>query len=221
MRYFLFLLSFVTASVISQSSFAQRNPDNVKPPKPTPKFGIKGGYNIAKMYGSTPSFKPGTKDGFMVAGYYSAGGGSGMGYRTELVFSRQGFSYDSTGKKINVKQDYIYMPQFTTFTVGKFLQFQLGAQLGLLVNAVKSVDSSGAKKTDIMDIYNKIDYGVAGGVEIYPVRSVVIGGRYSLSLGNMYKRQQTQSTMPYPLPFNPNEVKGKNGVISLYVGLRF
>jgi hypothetical protein len=188
-----------------------------------PKFGVKGGYNIAKMTGSTPSFKPDTKNGFMVAAFYSPSGTTGFGYRTELVFSRQGFSYDSSGKQISVKQDYIYLPQFTTFNIGKFFQLHAGVQLGLLLNAVKTKDSSGARGVDIMDTYNKIDYGLAGGVEIYPVKGLILGGRYNISLGNMYKRQQEQmnNPTPFPLPFNPDEVKGKNSVINIYAGLRF
>ena len=92
------------------------------------------------------------------------------------------------------------------------------------MNAVKTKDSSGAQKVDIMDLYNKIDYGVAGGVEIYPYKGLILGGRYNLSLGNMYKRQQDamrQPGMPYPLPFNPDELKGKNAVINFFVGYRF
>jgi hypothetical protein len=221
MKYSVFLLSIFAVAMLNSSAVAQKTPDMSQY---KPKFGVKGGYNYSKLYGSSASFKSEAKNGFMVAVFYSAGGGTGMGYRTELVFSRQGFSYDSTGSKIKVKQDYIYLPQFTTFNIGKFLQFQAGAQLGLLINAEKAKDSSGARSTDIMDLYNKIDYGVAAGVEIYPFKGLIIGARYNLSLGNMYKRQQdamSQPGMPYPLPFNPDEVKGKNAVINLFAGYRF
>ena len=221
MRQKMFLLTLLSVSILTATSVAQKN-NQMNQYKQ--KLGIKGGYNYSRIAGSTPSFKPDSKNGFMVAAFYSAGGGSGMGYRTELVYSRQGFSYDSTGTKMNVRQDYIYLPQFTTFNIGKFLQFQAGVQLGLLVNAVKTKDSSGAQKVDIMDVYNKIDYGVAGGVEIYPYKGLILGGRYNLSLGNMYKRQQdamSQPGMPYPLPFNPDELKGKNAVINFFVGYRF
>jgi hypothetical protein len=38
----------------------------------------------------------------------------------------------------------------------------------------------------------------------------------------MYKRQQQAPTgIPYPLPFNPNEVKGKNAVINIFLGYKF
>src|SRR5689334_20391175 len=63
-----------------------------------PQFGIKGGYNIAKINGKAANFSPDTKNGFTVAAFYSAGPRTGLGYRTELVFSRQGFEFTGDGK---------------------------------------------------------------------------------------------------------------------------
>jgi opacity protein-like surface antigen len=217
MKHTLNCLMLIAASCITSVTMGQTKDFK-------PKFGLKAGYNISKITGSTPNFSPDNKSGFMFAGFYSAGGvKSGFGYRTELVFSRQGYSYDSSGTKINVKQDYLYLPQFTTFNISKYFQIQAGVQLGLLLNAVKTKDSSGAAKVDIMDIYNKIDYGLAAGVEVYPIKSVIIGARYNISLGNMYKRQEEQlsNPQPFPLPFNPDELKGKNAVINFYAGIRF
>jgi len=216
-------LHLLVLIAMAGSANAQTQKTNNMADQMKPKFGVKGGYNIAKMTGSTPSFSPGNKSGFMVAAFYSPSGGSGMGYRTEIAFSRQGFSYDSMGNKMNVRQDYIYLPQFTTFNISKYFQIQAGVQLGFLLNAVKSKDSSGAPGVDIIEAYNKIDYGLAGGVEIYPIKSVIIGARYNISLGPMYKRQEEQmnNPNPIPLPFNPDELKGKNSVINFYLGFRF
>ena len=50
-----------------------------------PRFGVKAGYNIAKVTGSSVNFTPDTKNGFMVAAFYSPGAKTGVGYRTELV----------------------------------------------------------------------------------------------------------------------------------------
>jgi hypothetical protein len=51
----------------------------------------------------------------------------------------------------------------------------------------------------------------------------LIGGRYNVSLGNIYKTSasSTTSPIPNPLPFNPEEVKGKNAVVQFFVGYRF
>ena len=187
-----------------------------------PKFGIKGGYNVAKINGKAANFSPDTKNGFTVAAFYSAGPRSGLGYRTELVFSRQGFEFADGGKTAGVTNDYVYMPHFTTFGIGKFFQVQVGGQLGYLLKSSKET-SSDSKSQDITSFANRLDYGAAAGVEIYPVKHLILGGRYNISFGNAYKRMTESSTTPspFPLPFNPDEVKGKNAVINFFVGFRF
>lgn len=188
-----------------------------------PKFGIKAGYNVAKITGSATHFSPDTKNGFMVAAFYSPGAKSGLGYRTELVFTRQGFGFDENGMQTNVTSDYIYMPHFTTFGIGKFFQIHVGGQLGYLLKSSKESKSE-TKTEDITSFANRLDYGAAGGVEIYPIKHLIIGGRYNVSFGNAYKRMTSSNLTtpsPFPLPFNPDEVKGKNAVMNFYVGFRF
>lgn len=188
-----------------------------------PKFGIKAGYNVAKLAGSAANFSPDAKNGFTVAAFYSPGAKPGLGYRTEIVFSRQGFEFSESGKNIGVTNDYVYMPHFTTFGVGRFLQFQVGGQLGYLLKSSKETTTE-SKSQDITSFANRLDYGAAAGVEIYPVKHLILGGRYNISFGNAYKRMTEQATTtpsPFPLPFNPDEVKGKNAVINFFVGIRF
>ena len=217
MKSLLIAVVFLTAA-FSFTASAQKQPD---PNQFKSKLGIKGGYNIAKIAGvKNTNFDPGNKNGFMVAAFMGLGGGTGRGYRTEIVFSRQGFSYDSMNNKIKVKQDYIYLPQLMTFNIGKFFSLQVGGQMGFLLNAKKGNDSSGSTQTDIMDYYNKIDYGVAGGFEIYPFKGIILGSRINYSLGPMYKRNE--SLPPgFPFPFNPNEVKGKSAVVNIFAGYKF
>lgn len=188
----------------------------------TPRFGIKAGYNVAKMTGSTPNFSPDTRNGFMISAFFAPGPGTGLGYRTELVFTRQGFGFDENGKQTTVTNDYVYMPHFTTFGIGKFFQLHLGGQLGYLLNSSKE-GSNNTSSEDITAFANRLDYGAAGGVEIYPVKQLIIGGRYNVSFGNAYKRMTSANTTPspFPLPFRPEEVKGKNAVMNFYIGFRF
>lgn len=188
-----------------------------------PKFGVKAGYNVARILGSATNFSPDAKNGFMVSAFYSPGAKSGLGYRTELVFTRQGFGYDESGKQTTVSSDYIYMPHFTTFGIGKFFQVHVGGQLGYLLKSSKETKTEGSQ--DITSFANRLDYGAAGGVEIYPVKHLIIGGRYNVSFGNAYKRmtsiENNPTPSPFPLPFNPEEVKGKNAVMNFYIGFRF
>ena len=226
------LLASVVAVMVAISATAQTTPDlpNADLQKQMkemedmkPKFGIKAGYNMAKLTGSDVNFSPDMKNGFMVAASFSPGARSGLGYRTELVFSRQGFGFDENGGQTTVTSDYLYLPQFTTFGIGKLVQLHLGAQLGYLLKSSKE-SSTGGSSEDITSFANRFDYGAAGGVEVFPIKRLILGGRYNISFGNAYERMTNGSTgtpSPFPLPFNPDEVKGKNAVINFYVGFRF
>jgi opacity protein-like surface antigen len=180
-------------------------------------FGIRGGYNIPRMTGEkNTNLKPTDKNGFTVSVSYSPRAKKGLGYRSELVYSSQNFSFTSDGKKTAIKQQYIYLPQFTTFGIGKFVQLQVGGQIGFLVNAKQ--ESTGKKEESILSAMNKLDYGAAGGLEIYPFKGIIIGGRYNMNFGKDYK---SSTSAINPLPFNPSEVKRSSAVINFYLGYKF
>jgi hypothetical protein len=161
-----------------------------------------------------------------VSAFYSTPS-KGLGYRTELVFSRQGFSFDASGKMQNVSQDYIYMPHLTTFTIAQKVQLQVGGQVGYLLNAKKESATPGRDEDKIMAFMNRIDYGATAGIEVYPYKGFIIGGRYNVSMGNMYKQNSevlSQGASPLLtsfLPVNPASFKGKNAVIQFFIGYRF
>ena len=61
-------------------------------------FGIKAGYNWSFLTGSEEGFKPGNQTGFMASVFLSpTTKTTGLGYRTEFVFSRPGYSFDNGG----------------------------------------------------------------------------------------------------------------------------
>jgi hypothetical protein len=75
---------------------------------------------------------------------------------------------------------------------------------------------------------NRVDYGAAVGVEVYPFKGLIIGGRYNVSMGNIYKKYETMGSttptpmpVPYPLPVNPNDFKGRNAVVQFFIGYTF
>jgi hypothetical protein len=214
------ILAFVSYQASSQQTITAPLYKATKDMKP--KIGIKAGYNIASIYGETPNFTPKSKNGFTVAGFF-APASKGMGYRTEIVFSRQGFSFDENGHLQNISQDYIYMPHLTTFTIAKRVQLQAGGQIGYLLSA-KKTSTENSKEDAVTQYMNRFDYGAAAGIEIYPFKGLIVGGRYNVSMGNMYKHytESSQTTpMPLPLPVNPQDFKGKNAVINFFVGYRF
>jgi hypothetical protein len=180
-------------------------------------LGLKAGYNWSYLTGKKEGFKPGNQTGFMASVFLSPRS-KFFGYRTELVFSRQGYSFDNGGTNVDVLSDYIYMPQLTTFTIGKYVQLQAGAQIGYLL---KSQAASAKKDTTITGLMNRFDYGFASGLEIYPFKGTIIGARYNLGLGKLHKRYESMATNPYPLPFNPETTNFKNALFQLFIGYKF
>jgi hypothetical protein len=72
---------------------------------------------------------------------------------------------------------------------------------------------------NMMDLYNKFDYGFAGGIEIHPFKGLLIGARLNVSMGNLYKDPSTyatggaQSLIP--------KVDVKNNVLQMFAGWTF
>ena len=153
----------------------------------------------------------------MISAFFGSSNKNGLGYRSELVYSKQGYSFDDGGKKKNLMNDYLYMPHLMTYTIGKVVQLQAGAQIGVLVNAKKTSDS---KDSSITDLMNRFDYGFAGGVEVYPFKGLIVGSGITWDSGECISNM-TKYPTPYPLPFDPSTTNLKNGILQLLVDYRF
>ena len=185
----------------------------------TKEFGIKAGYNIAKMSGQKADFSTASKNGFMVAGFFAPVVKKGFGFRSEVVFSRQGFSFGEDGMRTDFTSDYLYLPQFTTVNISRFFQLQLGGQIGFLLQSGQKTGNT--EKKDLNSYMNRIDYGAAGGFELFPFKGLILGARYNMSFGTSYKTPSTEPGQVNPLPFNPSDFKGKNAVMNFYIGYKF
>ena len=93
-----------------------------------------------------------------------------------------------------------------------------GAQTAYLISAkVDSTTKTGNTGTpydNLMDLYNRVDYGYALGAEAHPVSGLVIGLRYNVSLAKVYKDMQSMQ-----MPSFTSE-DAKNNVVQLSVGWR-
>jgi len=186
-------------------------------------FGIKAGVNFANVTNAS-EINSGSESGFM-AGIFLAPPSTGvMGFRTELIFSRQGYSYKTNTNTGVVNLDYILLPQLMQINITKFFSIQLGAQMAFLINAkADSSTSSGGSSPygEIMDVYNKFDYGFAGGIEIHPFKGLLVGARYNISLGNLYKDPSSyEMNGGQPPSFIP-AVDVKNNVLQIFAGWIF
>src|SRR5206468_3784320 len=101
-------------------------------------FGIKGGLNFANVTNAS-SINSSSQTGFVIGGYLAPPSKGVMGFRTELLFSKQGYNYQTNTNTGNVDLNYILFPQLMCINLTKFVQLQFGAQMAILLNA--SVDS--------------------------------------------------------------------------------
>ncbi len=187
-------------------------------------IGIKAGVNFANVTKASQVNAENTT-GFL-AGIFLAPPSKGIiSSRTELLFSRQGYDFKSGTNTGTVNLDYILLPQLMSINVTKFFSIQLGAQLAFLINAKadSSTNTSGGSNPygEVMDYYNKFDYGFAAGIEVHPFKGLLIGARYNISLGDLYNTDAfTNGTTPPNFAPNP-EINVKNNVLQIFAGWIF
>lgn len=181
-------------------------------------IGIKAGVNFAKVSNSS-DINSSNKSGFHVGLFLAPASKKILSSRTELLFSRQGYDYKNGTKTGDVDLDYIQMGQLMSINITKYFSLMFGAQTAYLISAqVDSGNSTGTGNPGydkIMDLYNRVDYGYAVGVEVHPVAGLIIGARYNVSLAKVYKDIQS-----FQAPSFTSE-DAKNNVVQISVGWRF
>lgn len=215
-----FLLINFGCMLLAKSTHAQARKDSTNTlQRMMRSFAIKLGSSYQYM-SSLESFSIGNNFGFFAGAYFQPPTASRFGFRSEIILSRQGYDYSSSRQTGNVMLTYLLLPQLATFRINKFWEMHAGGQAALLLGA--KVDST-ANPSSVPNLekagnyFNRLNYGVAAGLEIFPTKNTFIGGRYNLFF-DMYKQKPASS---YP-PFIPNHSGNlKNGLVQLYVGFRF
>ncbi len=179
-------------------------------------FGIKAGLNFANVT-KTAEINNSSRSGFHVGVFLAPSTKGVIGSRTELIFSRQGYNYKTSTNTGNVNLDYIMMPQYMSINITKYFSILLGAQVAYLVSAnADSAKNSSGMEGKITSLYNRIDYGYGGGLEVHPVSGLIVGGRVNISLGNLYKTPE-----PGQQPSFIPKVDVKNNLFQVYAGWKF
>lgn len=182
-------------------------------------LGIKGGLNFAKVTKAS-NINADNSTGFHVGVFLAPHSRGVIGFRSELIYSRQGYDFKTGNTTGSVDLDYLLLPQLMQINITKFVSLQLGGQMGFLLNA--KADSSrpttgNAQADKIIDFMNRFDYGAAGGVEIHPFKGLLVGARMNVSFGNLFKEPDPNTTRPSFFP----TVDAKNNVVQLFAGYRF
>lgn len=173
-------------------------------------IGIKAGLNFSNITNAS-SIKADNHTGYMIGGYISPKAKKTLGFRSEIILSRQGYDYKTSRNTGNVNLDYLLLPQLITLNFSKLIQLHAGGQAAFLLNA--KVDSTGGSNTgSLFDYFNRFDYGVVAGAEIYPFMGFFIGGRINVSLNDV----SVGGTRPNFIP----GIDAKNNVVQLYAGWR-
>ena len=180
-------------------------------------IGIKAGLNFANVTKAddiNSSSRTGYHAGIFLAGSFK----SIIGSRTELLYSRQGYDFSTNMNTGKVNLDYILLPQFIAINITPIVQLQAGGQVAYLLNAeVDSTSSTGNSSADkIIDLVNRFDFGLGGGVEVHPVKMIVAGVRLNLSLGRLFKEPEPGEQYSF-IP----DLDAKNNLFQIYAGMRF
>ena len=185
-------------------------------------LGIKAGINFANVT-KTSDINNSSRSGFH-GGVFMAPASKGvMGFRTELLFSQQGYNYESGTNTGNVNLNYIVFPQYMTINITKVFQIQFGGQFAFLINAKADSSNNTGSGTnpygELMDYYNTFDYGYGGGIEVHPIKGLLVGARFNISLSKLYKDMGTSSpgTPPSFIP----DVDVKNNLFQVFAGWTF
>lgn len=180
-------------------------------------IGLKAGLNFANVTKAS-DINSGSQSGF-VAGLFMAPPTEGvLSSRTEILYSKQGYSFKSGTNSGKVNLDYIILPQLMGINITKFVQLQLGMQMAYLLNAkADSTDDEGVPGAygSIMSNYNKFDYAFAAGIEIHPVSGLLLGARYNIGLGKLYAKMSSGQSPSF------SSADAKNNVVQAFVGWIF
>ena len=192
-------------------------------------LGIKAGLNFTDVT-NVSSVNNQSSSGFNVGIFYTTPYTRVIGSKTELVFSRQGYNYETNTVTGKVNLDYIMLPTYMCINITKYFQIQLGMQFGYLMNA--HADSANKSNTGItgplnsaLSYYNRFSYSLGGGVEVHPFKGILVGARMNVSLTDLYKVPDVTNvtaltTMQTSPSFVP-EVNIKSNLFQIYVGWKF
>lgn len=166
------------------------------------KFGLKGGLNVANMYGDIEentfrtSLHIGVVSEIIVNDNFSI--------QPELLFSGQGYSDEGFNGYSRYKLNYVNLPVMMKYYVADRLSIEAGPQLGVLVSGKHKTDLS----NDDVENLNTVDFSVCAGAGYELESGVFFQLRYNLGITNVYEAK------------NP-VVEYSNGVFQASIGILF
>ena len=169
------------------------------------KIGIKGGLNIANVYGDIndnairTSVVLGLFGEFTITDRFSI--------QPELLYSGQGFSDQNPVGFSRVKLDYLLLPIMAKIYLHQNdLSLEFGPQVGFLVSGKEKTNEA----NETIENVSKVDFGVNVGLGYELKSNVYFQGRYNLGITNLNSDSSTSGATKY-----------SNAVIQISVGYLF
>jgi hypothetical protein len=152
------------------------------------RVGIKGGLNASSLfYDSQGVNSKKERIGFHAGIFTQIPAGEFFAIQPELLYMTKGASANYTILGFNgtntFRLNYAELPVLATFKLGQAVELQAGPYVSYLLNS--NINSNGDFGTGTSainrDNFNKIDYGLAGGINLY-FGKAFIGARYEQGL---------------------------------------
>jgi len=189
-------------------------------------LGLKAGLNFTNVT-NVSSVNNQSSSGFNAGVFFTTPYNKILGSKTELVFSRQGYNYETGAVTGKVNLDYIMLPTYMCINITKYFQIQVGMQFGYLMNAtadsmsksIPSIPGYSGSINSALSYYNRFSYSIGGGVEVHPYKGILVGARLNVGLSNLYKMPDPNAPVTSP-SFVP-EVNIKSNLLQIYLGWKF
>jgi outer membrane protein with beta-barrel domain len=188
-------------------------------------IGVKAGFNFSNVTNAS-QINAASRTGYHIGIFLAPQSKSIISSRTELLYSRHGYSYSDSTAKANgsIDLDYVMLAQYICLNITKYIQIQFGGQTGYLLSAKadsgQTTNTGNAQANSVLSYYNRFQYGYGGGIEIHPYSGLLIGATYIISLNNLYNFSSSSYVSGAMPSFAPN-VNLKNNIIQISVGWRF
>jgi len=209
----IFLLTALVAMTVSFAKAQDQDPL-------TPKFGIKGGINLANLRSGDEASDENLKVGLNLGLMAKMPVTRGFAIQPEILYSSQGSKIDYNnflaGKgEYRFNLNYVQVPVLAVINLGEYFNIHAGPYASFLTSAnVKDLNNNGTieniKDYDV-DNFNRFDYGLAGGVA-FESKGFTLGARYNYGLKEIGKSGSAVGNAT-------NDLKNNFGTV--YVGFTF
>jgi hypothetical protein len=185
-------------------------------------FGVMAGVSMMQLPRlKTADMSINNRTGYFAGGFFEPFKVSRWGFRSELLFSRQGYDYANRQQTGAVRLSYLLLHQFASVRVAPFLDLYGGGQIAILLDG--GVDSSASPSSvpatpgNLNDYFNRLNYGFAAGFGIHLPKGFSVGGRYNIFF-DLLKSRPGSGYPDYVPDYSSNL---KNGMWQFYAGYRF